>query len=422
VSARPTTTRHNNIYLAAALALVGGTCVSLVASSWQHAHVPLAQHIARNARADPHVSHVPQPHRRLRGRRQSMAGMFGVALAAGASQLPRSRGAEGEAGLATMKTRRACPEPSNLGSSFQPLDDLKDQVMIVTGSNAGLGKSSVEELAKMGTGKIIMAVRNVDKGEAAKEEILSRNPSISPESIVVRRLDLADLQSVREFAEKTLSEYDRLDVLMNNAGVMASPQLETKDGFELQFGTNHLGHFLLTNLLLDRLEETGKKKGSETRIINVSSAAHFFGKMHFDDLMLRGDNAYDPWTAYGQSKLANVLFTRDLSRRLQDQGSPVTANVLHPGVVSTDLQRWILPEKDSWLKRTLTRIKEVTLTPSDKGAETQTLLAASKEYKGVTGLYFDDCKEAEGFASPESKNMEEARRLWEASEKLVGLS
>src|SRR5437899_812371 len=175
---------------------------------------------------------------------------------------------------------------------------------IVTGANSGIGLVAARELARAGA-KVVLACRNVEKGEAAATEIRTSAPTAAVE---VAELDLGSLASVRAFAERCRSAHDALDLLINNAGVMAPPRRTTSDGFELQFGTNHLGHFALTGLLLDRLLAT-----DGARVVNVSSTAHRFGHIRFDDLQWR--NGYSKWRAYGQSKLANLLFTHELQRR-----------------------------------------------------------------------------------------------------------
>ena len=178
--------------------------------------------------------------------------------------------------------------------------------------------------------RVIMACRSVERGEKAAKEVRKASGSTNVE---FHQLDLASLASVRRFCEHVLEEESRIDILINNAGIMACPYWKTEDGFEMQFGVNHLGHFLLTNLLLDRLKEA-----PAARIVNVSSLAHKDAKptgINFNDI--NSEQSYHPWTAYGQSKLANVLFTRSLAKRLE--GTRVTTNCLHPGVIRTELGR-----------------------------------------------------------------------------------
>ena len=204
---------------------------------------------------------------------------------------------------------------------------LDGKTVIITGANTGIGLETAVDLAKRNA-RVILACRSVERGEKAAVEVRKRSNN---DNAVFRQLDLASLESVRKFAGKILEEEPRIDILINNAGVMALPKRNlTKDGFEMQFGTNHLGHFLLTNLLLDRIKEA-----PSARIVNVSSAAHRQGKMDFDNL--NSEKSYVPWVAYGTSKLANILFTRSLAKRLE--GTNVTANSLHPGVINTELAR-----------------------------------------------------------------------------------
>ena len=199
--------------------------------------------------------------------------------------------------------------------------------MIITGANTGIGKITAIDMAKR-QARVIMACRSVERGERAVEEVHKASGSTN---VVFRQLDLASLTSVRRFSEHVLKEEPRIDILINNAGIMACPYWKTEDGFEMQFGVNHLGHFLLTNLLLDRL-----KAAPAARIVNVSSVAYAFSKgIKFDDI--NSEKSYTPWSAYNHSKLANILFTRSLGKRLR--GTNVIANCLHPGGISTDLQR-----------------------------------------------------------------------------------
>ena len=205
---------------------------------------------------------------------------------------------------------------------------LEGKTVVITGGNTGIGKETAVDLAKRGA-KVIVGCRNMEKGKAALKEIQERSGSTD---VFLEKLDLASLDSVRKFADSILKRASRLNILINNAGIMMCPYQKTKDGFEMQFGTNHLGHFLLTMLLLELI-----KKSAPSRIINVSSIGHTLGsgKIHFDDINFERD--YTPYEAYFHSKLANVLFTRELSKRLE--GSHVTVNSLHPGAVKTDLER-----------------------------------------------------------------------------------
>ena len=212
------------------------------------------------------------------------------------------------------------------GGVCNSMNKLTGKTAIITGANTGIGLETAIDFAKRGS-RVILACRSVEKGQAAVEKVKKRANS---EDVIFIQLDLASLQSVRNFSTKVLKEEAHIDLLINNAGVMAPPYTLTKDGFELQFGVNHLGHFLLTNLLLERIKES-----PSARIVNVSSFDYKKGKINFDDL--KSEHSYDAMGAYGQSKLANVLFTRQLAKRLK--GTSVTTYSLHPGVVATELAR-----------------------------------------------------------------------------------
>lgn len=209
----------------------------------------------------------------------------------------------------------------------QDIPDQTGKVVVVTGANSGLGFESSKILAGKGA-TVVMTVRNLQKGEDAKADILKTHPNAS---LDLMQLDVGDLSSVREFAEAFKAKYDRLDILLNNAGVMAIPRQETVDGFEMQLGVNHLGHFALTGLLLDVIVKT-----PNARIHNVTSSANLFGSINFDDL--NSEKSYSRWDAYGQSKLANVFFTFELHKRLSAAGYDTIANVSHPGLVLGQLQ------------------------------------------------------------------------------------
>ena len=290
---------------------------------------------------------------------------------------------------------------------------LDGKTAIVTGSNTGIGKETVVDLARRGA-RVIMACRSLKRGEAAKKDVVERTGS---NNVIVKHLDLASVRSIRAFAEDINKNEARLDILVNNAAVMYLEKFtKTEDGFELIMGVNHLGHFLLTNLLLDLL-----KKSAPSRVIVVSSRSHreilkrLTGtKLGVNYEKMTSDILYEGNLAYEESKLANVLFIRELARRLK--GTGVTANSLHPGYISTELQN-PLP---GWIKYTFRALTNIIGKTIEEGAQTQIYLAVSEEVEGVTGLHFADCKENE--PSKNAQNDVEAKKLWEVSAKLVGLN
>ncbi len=291
--------------------------------------------------------------------------------------------------------------------TLEEMPDQTGRIAIVTGANTGIGFETAAALAAKNA-KIIMACRNRQKAEAAMDAIRERTPDAELEFI---ELDLASLASVERFAETFRASHDRLDLLINNAGVMIPPYSHTEDGFELQFGCNHLAHFALTGQLLDLLEAT-----PAARVVSVSSIAHRQGKMDFDNL--NADKGYKAMPAYGQSKLANLLFTFELQRRLEAAGSNVTATAAHPGWTGTDLQR------HSGLFRFLNTFFAQTppmgALPTLRAATEPT--AEGGDYFGPKGFY-----EMRGYpvnvgTTPAAKNEFDARRLWEVSENLTRVS
>lgn len=276
------------------------------------------------------------------------------------------------------------------------------KIALVTGGSSGMGKATAAELARLGYFVVILC-RSKERGEKALAEIMQESGSKDVEML---NCDLGSLDSIRESAASFKSKYSRLDVLVNNAGVILPGRHETSDGFELQFGTNHLGHFLLTNLLLELIT-----KSAPARIVNVASGAHKAGKIHFEDINLTKN--FNLVRAYSQSKLANVLFTYELAERLK--GTGVTVNCLHPGAVATQMG----VNRETGFGTLITRmLKPFFQTPAE-GAATAIYLASSSEVEGVTGKYF--YKKKPTASSRQSHNKELAKRLWSLSEKLVEL-
>lgn len=290
----------------------------------------------------------------------------------------------------------------------------KGRISLVTGANAGLGYETALALAKLES-TVILACRNPEKAENAKQRILNTVPTAQLDILII---DLSELASVRTAAEEFNKKYERLDLLINNAGVMIPPYTVTKDGFELQFAANHLGHFLFTGLILDTLLKT-----KNARIVSLSSIAHKDGKIHFDDL--HWEKKYSAIEAYNQSKLACIMYGFELQRRLEKAGhKDVMSVVAHPGVSITELARHI----PSWL----VTIMEYTIAPifthPPKEGALPTLMAAldssvkGGEYFGPQG--FNDMKGKPGraFSTKLANDEVVAKQLWEVSEKLVGLS
>ncbi|XP_067255640.1 retinol dehydrogenase 11 [Chanodichthys erythropterus] len=283
---------------------------------------------------------------------------------------------------------------------------LDGKTVLITGANTGIGKETAVDMAKRGA-RVILACRDMGRATKAADEIRKRSGN---GNVIVKMLDLASLQSVRALAKDVEQTEERLDILINNAGIMMCPQWQTKDGFEMQFGVNHLGHFLLTNLLLDLL-----KKSTPSRVVSVSSLAHEKGKIYFDDINLEKD--YDPYRSYRQSKLANVLFTRELAVRLK--GTGVTAYSLHPGVIHTELGRHFLPTLPLWKRLLFLPFFFFVKTPW-QGAQTTIYCAVDESLQKTSGLYYSDCAPKE--AAPQGRDDAAARRLWDLSASMVGLA
>ncbi|OXU23355.1 hypothetical protein TSAR_014986 [Trichomalopsis sarcophagae] len=297
---------------------------------------------------------------------------------------------------------------------------LIGKTVVITGANTGIGKETARDLYRRGA-RVILACRNLEKANQAAEDVRKNPPSRAeleqfmgePGELVVCKLNLASLASVRECAKKLNASEPRIHLLINNAGVMMCPKEMTEDGYELQLQSNHLGHFLLTLLLLPKI----KSSAPGARIINLSSMAHISGRVHFDDLNL--EKSYTPLVAYQQSKLANVLFTAELARKLKDAGiEGITTYSLHPGVISTELGRHLDKSMFPGARLFFTVFKPFIKTP-ELGAQTSIHCAVDETAAHETGLYYKECRVSSPASQANSK--EDAERLWSESLKLVGL-
>jgi NAD(P)-dependent dehydrogenase (short-subunit alcohol dehydrogenase family) len=287
------------------------------------------------------------------------------------------------------------------------ITNQKGRVAIVTGSSSGIGYETARVLANKNAA-VIIAVRNMEKGNKAAQKIKNQYPDAH---VTVMELDLANLESVRKFAANFKREHSRLDLLINNAGVMMPPYSKTADGFELQFGTNHLGHFLLTGLLIDLIIKT-----KDSRIVNISSTAHKSGNIIFDDLNWE-KRKYNGWKGYGDSKLANIYFTYELARKLANKGNNPVVAAAHPGWTATELQRHV----------SLFRFLNTFFAQGIDMGALPTLYAAvaadvqSGDYFGPSGFMEMRGYPKKAETNELSKNEKIAQRLWAVSEELTGI-
>ncbi|MDE2419738.1 MAG: SDR family oxidoreductase [Gammaproteobacteria bacterium] len=285
------------------------------------------------------------------------------------------------------------------------IPDLSGKSILITGGNSGLGFQSARLLAAAG-GRVLIACRDASKGEQALKEIRAQVPDAQ---IEMKILDLADLTSVKQFSSELLTTETKLDVLINNAGVMAPPLQRTKDGFEMQFGTNHLGHFALTGQLLPLLNAA-----PAPRVVTVSSIVNYIGKIQFDDP--NWSKSYSPWLAYGQSKLANLMFAQELQRRSALSGGRIQSFAAHPGYAATNLQDDMFGGKI---------FNMLFAQSAESGAYPSVLAATSANVKA--GAFYGPRvfamwgAPAQAYIRPAARNTEDARKLWKLSEELTGV-
>jgi NAD(P)-dependent dehydrogenase (short-subunit alcohol dehydrogenase family) len=280
------------------------------------------------------------------------------------------------------------------------MDNMHGKVCLITGANRGIGKATTLALARMGA-TVVMVSRDKKLGAAARDEIIQTSGNPSVDLLVA---DLADLAQVRQLAADFSERHTQLHVLINNAGLTKHDKVLTKDGFETTFAVNHLAPFLLTNLLLELMKDS-----KPARIINVNSMVHKWGRINFADL--QGERSYNMYVAYNNSKLANMLFTYELNRRLN--GAGVTANAIHPGMVATDFAR----EYTGFIGFMAQKGWRPFMKTPEKGAATSVYLASSPEVEGVSGKYFVNSREKK--SSQLSQNRELAERLWGVSLQLT---
>jgi NAD(P)-dependent dehydrogenase (short-subunit alcohol dehydrogenase family) len=319
-----------------------------------------------------------------------------------------------EDGIMSTATHREFGHGTTAAEAVEGID-LTGKLALVTGGSSGLGVETARALASAGA-EVVITARNMSKGEAVVADI---REATGNDSVSVAELDLSSLDSIRAFAKEFLAEHEALHILVNNAGVMASPPMKTQDGFELQFGTNHVGHFLLTNLLVPAL-----LKGTPSRVVSLTSRGHHFSPVVFDDIQFENRD-YDKWAAYGQSKTANVLFAVELDRRLGRQG--VHAYAVHPGGIMTELGRHLTDEDRERLRTRMDSTDFVWKTVP-QGAATSVYAATAPELEGRGGIYLEDCHVSQVDDDPEALDgvksyaidTAASAKLWEISEELVG--
>lgn len=297
--------------------------------------------------------------------------------------------------------------------TYANIPDLSGKTIIVTGSNVGLGYEAVKMFSRKGA-QVISACRSVERGQAAKDEIVKKHPDVK---IDVMKLDLADLASIHEFTENFKKKYNKLDILLNNAGIMWCPYSKTKDGLETQIGVNHFGHYALTGLLLDLLKKTKK-----SRVVNVSSNGHKGGKIDFDNIFFE-KGGYKPTQAYFNSKLANLLFSYELQRKFKEHELDVISVAAHPGGSATNLARHV---ERVWYFKLLKPLLLFLAQSAEIGTLPEVRASVDANVRG--GEYYGPrgFKEMRGHpvlvkSNEASHSLEDAKKLWEISEKVTGV-
>ena len=307
---------------------------------------------------------------------------------------------------------------------------------IITGASAGIGCETALAMARQNY-KVICAVRDGKKMERALMRTTTTTTTTNEDEkskIEIEEMDLSDQKSIEFFAKTFMDSEDGLDVLINNAGVMATPEMKTTDGYEYQLGVNHLGHFTLTNMVLPKLllsskqtnfgEENDNSKEAAARIVCVSSEAHRFGRLEKNDLFYEKAGSYNNWKSYGQSKLANILFANELQRKVTERekgGRSLSCNSLHPGAVNTELGRYLYDTSQTpkWYEELIFNVVRQTMKTPAQGAETSIYLASDPNADAFRGKYFDNC--AEKVSSNAARNEDDAKWLWQRSAELTGL-
>ncbi|KAK1392592.1 Short-chain dehydrogenase TIC 32, chloroplastic [Heracleum sosnowskyi] len=315
-------------------------------------------------------------------------------------------------GIFSLMTGMAGPSGFGSASTAEQVTDGIDATnltVIVTGGASGIGLETVRVLA-LRKAHVIIAARNVEAANEAKQLILKDQENAQ---IDVLKLDLCSIKSVRAFADSFKALNLPLNILINNAGIMFCPYQLSEDGIEIQFATNHLGHFLLTNLLLDKMKETTESTGIEGRIVNLSSIAHqhtYSEGIRFENL--NDEKSYSDKKAYGQSKLANILHANELSRRLEGEGANITVNSVHPGLIMTNLFKY-----SAVLFKLLKLVTPLIWKNVPQGAATTCYVALHPKLKGVSGKYYQDCNEWQPSKFATDENL--AKKLWDFSNKLA---